>query len=181
MAPQRAHHQTTRLYTLFTSPASPPMEALLQSGALLGGGRLDLPRSILDVKEAEALGDVVCRECLHQVALVGKHQQRHRRELILPQDLVQLEACLVHAFAVRGVHNVDERLGVLVIVAPVWANRLLPTNVPHIELEAVVHDGLDVEALRGGGGGDVLFAKPAENCRLTSIIQAEDQDTSLAI
>ena len=33
-------------------------------------------------------------------------------------------------------------------IAPVWANGLLATDIPHIQLEALMHQGLDVETLQ---------------------------------
>jgi hypothetical protein len=42
-----------------------------------------------------------------------------------------------------------------------------------------VKDALDVEALRRGGGGDVLVAQLAKDGGLPRVVQAEDQDARL--
>lgn len=41
------------------------------------------------------------------------------------------------------------------VMPPKRTNLVLTTNIPHIELDILVRDGLDVEA-DGGNGGDVL-------------------------
>jgi hypothetical protein len=40
-------------------------------------------------------------------------------------------------------------------VAPEWSNLVLPTYVPHVELDVLICYCFDVEA-DGGDGGDVL-------------------------
>ena len=44
-----------------------------------------------------------------------------------------------------------QRVGLVEVVPPVRADGLLPADVPHVQLEAVVHQRLDVEALYVSG------------------------------
>jgi len=44
-----------------------------------------------------------------------------------------------------------------------------------------VHQGLDVEALGGGDGGDVLLRQLLEYGGLTGVVKAKDEDASLAL
>ena len=72
-----------------------------------------------------------------------------------------------------------DRVGVGVVVLPVGPDVLLAADVPHVELEATVLHRLDVEALRRGGGRDVLVAQLAKDGGLPRVVQAEDQDARL--
>jgi hypothetical protein len=62
---------------------------------------------------------------------------------------------LVDSCAVVGVDDEYEALGTGEVVAPEWSNLVLPTYVPHVELDVLICYCFDVEA-DGGDGGDVL-------------------------
>jgi hypothetical protein len=68
------------------------------------------------------------------------------------------EPGLLHAPPVRGVDDVDKTVGLVEIVPPVGADGLLPSNVPHIELEGIVLQRFDVEPLGRHDVADVLLA-----------------------
>ena len=102
-------------------------------------------------------------------------------QLLLAQDLVQLESGLVYSLAVRGVHDVNQRLRVLVVVAPVRPDGFLPADVPHVELEPRVQHGLDVEPLRRGGGRDVLVRQLTQDGGLAGVIETQNQDACLVV
>ena len=57
-------------------------------------------------------------------------------------DLAELDARLLHPPAVGRVDHVDERIGLVKVVAPVRPDRLLPANVPHVQLEVAVRQRL---------------------------------------
>lgn len=77
---------------------------------------------------------------------------------------------LVHAPPVRTVDNVNECVGLVEIVTPVRPNRLLPSDIPNVQLEVLVHEALDVEALerrreeggRGEGGTTISLVSSCE-------------------
>ena len=60
-----------------------------------------------------------------------------------------------------GVDDVDEGVSVGEVVAPVLAQGLLAADGPDVEVELVIREVLDVEALRGRDGGDVLGERRA--------------------
>ena len=64
------------------------------------------------------------------------------------------------------------RLCVCVRVCVCVCVFVLTANVPHVELEAVVHERLDVEALRRHDVADVLLAQLLEDRRLAGVVQA---------
>ena len=74
---------------------------------------------------------------------------------------------------VRRVNHIDQRVRLVEVVPPVRSDALLAPDVPHIELEPLALDGLDVEALGGGDGGDVFTGEALQDGRLPSIIQTK--------
>lgn len=73
------------------------------------------------------------------------------------QQFLEFFSGFLDPLGVGRVDNVDKCVGVCEIVAPVLPKRLLSSDVPNVELELVVREVLDVEALRGRDGGDVLI------------------------
>ena len=62
---------------------------------------------------------------------------------------------LAHTVAIVGVHDENDTLGVLVIVAPQRADLVLASDVPNGERDILVLDSLHVEANRWYGGDDL--------------------------
>jgi hypothetical protein len=82
------------------------------------------------------------------------------REFFLPEQRLEFLAGLADAFGVSGVDDVDEGVSVGEVVGPVLPEGPLPTDIPDIEPELVMGEVLDVEALGGGDGADVLSGGP---------------------
>ena len=59
---------------------------------------------------------------------------------------MQLLLRLVYPLAILTVHNEHETLGAGVVVPPQWPDLVLPSYVPHVELDILVRDSLHVEA-----------------------------------
>lgn len=81
-----------------------------------------------------------------KILLVGKDQEDSVAELVLVEHALQLLAGLDDTVAIVGVDDEDDALGVLEVVSPQGADLVLPTDIPHGELDVAVLDGLDVEA-----------------------------------
>ena len=64
--------------------------------------------------------------------------------------------CFIKPLGVGAVNHIDEYVSVVKVVPPVGPDFPLTPDVPHVELEALALNTLDVEALGGGDGGDVL-------------------------
>ena len=99
---------------------------------------MDGPCSVLNLHEGQAVHDLLSFEGELQVLLVGKHQQRHVLEVVLAQKALELLNALLQSHLVGGVNHIDETVSVLIVVLPVGADSLLTTNVPNIQLEAVL-------------------------------------------
>ncbi len=110
---------------LFVHCLDDPLESFFE--AFFGFARAgeDGPLSVGDVSEAELIDDVFGVEGELQIALVGEDEQRDASELLVLEEVDQLRAGLEQSAVVRRVDDVDERLGVLEVVAPVLAEDLL--------------------------------------------------------
>ena len=86
---------------------------------------------------------------------------------------LQLLLCLFKSLGVSRINHIDEYVRVVEVVPPVGPDLPLPPDVPHVELEPLALDGLDVEALGGGDGGDVFTGEALQDGRLPSIIQTK--------
>jgi len=56
---------------------------------------------------------------------------------------------LIHTPPVSAVNNVNKRVRLIKVVAPVRPNGLLSADIPNVQLEVFVHEALDVETLSG--------------------------------
>ena len=99
------------------------------------------------------------RHGVHEVLLVGEDEHGHGGELLLLEELSELDARLLDAAAVRRVDHIHQRVGLVKVVPPVRADRLLAANVPHVQFELVLHQRLDIEALGGRDRLDVLLVR----------------------
>ena len=82
---------------------------------------------------------------------VGKDQQESIAQLVFVQHPLQLLTCLNNTISIIAVDDEDDTLSVLEVVSPQRSNLVLPTNVPHCELNVLVFDSFDVEACWEGG------------------------------
>ena len=80
-----------------------------------------------------------------QVLLVGEHEEQTVLHLPIAQNPMQLLFCLVYPLPILAVHDEYETLCSSVVVSPQWSNLVLPANVPHVELDILIRDRLDVE------------------------------------
>lgn len=99
------------------------------------------------------------------ILLVGEHQQEGVLHFPIVDDLVQLRAGLLQSRGIAGIHHEDQALGAGVVVSPEGPNLVLAADVPHVELDILIGDALDVEA-DSRDSGDVLVAEFqfVENC-----------------
>ena len=74
--------------------------------------------------------------------------------------------CNVRRSAVKY-HNVS----IVEVILPVWPYLALPTDIPHIELDAVRDDTLDVEALRGRYVRNVFAGERLQQRRFAGIVK----------
>lgn len=81
---------------------------------------------------------------------VGKDQEQGITELVFIQHALKFLTCLDNTISVIGVDHEDDTLGVLEVMPPQRSDLVLPTNVPHGELDVLVFDSLNVESCGKG-------------------------------
>ena len=82
--------------------------------------------------------------------------------------------CFIKSLRVSAVDHIDEYVSVVKVVPPVGPDFSLAPDVPHIELEALALHALDVEALGGCDGRDVLAGQALQYSRLAGIIKTKE-------
>lgn len=92
------------------------------------------------------LGEPDILQTYRQILLVGEDQEDGVPELVLVQHALQFLPGLDNTIAIVAVDDEDDTLGVLEVVSPERSDLVLPTDIPHGELDVLVLDGLDVES-----------------------------------
>jgi len=108
------------------------------------------------------------RDTYGKVLLVGEDEEHGVAKLILVEHALELFSCFDNAISVVGVNNEDDALSVLEVMSPQWSNLVLPTNIPHGELDVLVLDRLNVEAWVASVGGKETRKRGASNRSLGS-------------
>lgn len=117
---------------------SEPVQALVQAIAVGGAARHDEPLAVAHLRQAEFIRDDVRGRRVGQILLVGEDKQHGVGKLLLLHHLVQLLARLGEALGVVAVDDEDDALRVLEVMAPEWADLVLPTDIPHGEVDVFV-------------------------------------------
>ena len=81
-----------------------------------------------------------------QVLLVCEYQQEAILHLTIAKNAVQLLLCLVYPLLILAIDDEDKTLRAGVVVPPQRPNLILPTDIPYVELDVLVCDGLNVES-----------------------------------
>lgn len=176
-----------------------PLETLVETIARRGAGRLDVPGALSQAVEAElvcdfrsvhgvlftgsvrwsvlSLGGSV--DTYRQILLVGKDQEHGVTQLILVQHALKLLTGLDNTVAIVAVDNENDALGVLEVVPPQRADLVLPTNIPHGELDVLVFNGLDVEACGNSQYRLATFEKSAGDAPIVGMVVTISPSLSL--
>merc|ERR1719203_2526977 len=103
------------------------------------GNVLVNPHMLLDVARFKSAADVL---------FVGKNEDGQVEEaVLLLHQLYELCCALLQTPHIRRIHDVNEGIAILEVVAPISADRLLAADVPHVQLHVLVLDALHVESL----------------------------------
>ena len=70
--------------------------------------------------------------------LIGEDEQGNVLQVVFNKEGLKLFGALLETLLIRGVNDVNESISVLEVVLPVGADGALTTNVPHIQLEAIL-------------------------------------------
>lgn len=158
-----------------------PREPFVESIACRSAGRLNVPISISDPGQAELLLDLVWFHCVRQVLLIGEDQNDGVPHFTVVDDAMQLLPGLIYAISIRTVHYKDQSLGAGVVVPPKRTDLVLTTDVPNVELDVLVGDGLHVEADRGNGGNGLSQFEFVQDGRLAGSVKSKHQYSHLLV
>ena len=127
----------------------------------------------------QQLLDLIGRERVRQVALVGKDEQARVAQRVVEHQLVQLLRRLLQPLAVVRVDDKDEALRAGEVVPPQRADAVLTAHVPNAEAPALVLPRLDVEVHRRDRRHVLLRALLAtleleQHRRLSGAVEAGD-------
>merc|ERR1712054_392018 len=156
-----------------------PLHTLLEPNSSFGGGWLDLPVSTFYLHQFHCPGYFLCRHCAHKILLVSEHEDGDPTKGILVQQLVQLFSSLTQSVRVGTVDDINQCVGVLKVVLPVWADGFLPPDVPYIQLEALVQQALDIESLCRHDVVYVLVRKFLQDRSLARVVESQHEDADL--
>lgn len=126
-----------------------PVHSLLDARALHCTARHDAPVPVPELAQPERLRDVGSTLCTRLILLVRKHQKGGIFQLILVQHGRKLVRCCLQALDIGRVDDEDDRRRIRIVASPVWPDARLSAQIPNVEVEFPVCDGLDVESDRG--------------------------------
>mmetsp|Transcript_36565 Transcript_36565/g.63091 ORF Transcript_36565/g.63091 Transcript_36565/m.63091 type:complete len:231 (+) Transcript_36565:297-989(+) len=157
-----------------------PVQTLVQAIACSGARGLDEPAPIVwEGTEPEFVGHLGRGHGVRQVLLVGEDEKWHTLELLFPIHFIKLLLGFSDAVAVVAVHDEDQGVALLVVVAPERPKLVTAADVPNRKaderLHAFVLDSLEVETDGRYGCNDLPHPQFVEHGRLTCSIQANHQ------
>ena len=146
---------------------------------------LNVPSSVLNLRELEILHNFSSFESKIQVLFVGEHKERLTRELLLVHKIIEFLYVLLESLLIGGVDDKDDTIDIIVVVLPVGSNGLLTSNIPHVKLEITLlldvldqntYHRLDVEALSGLDSTQILLRHGLEDSSLSRVIKTQNND-----
>mmetsp|Transcript_12587 Transcript_12587/g.22318 ORF Transcript_12587/g.22318 Transcript_12587/m.22318 type:complete len:218 (+) Transcript_12587:382-1035(+) len=165
-----------------TNHLNQPLHAVLEVLTRLRRAPLDVPRPRpRQLVEVEPVSDLLGLHGVHQVLLVREQKHRHVLQLLLLHQLAELDASLLNTPPVSTVNHVHQGIGLVVVVPPVRADGLLPSDVPHVQFELVLHQRLNVEALSRRDVLDVLITQLLEDGGLAGVVESEHEHAGLVV
>lgn len=68
------------------------------------------------------------------------------------QQFLKFLSCLLDPLRIGRIYDIDQGIGVREVIPPILSQRLLSSDVPHVEFEPIMGKVLDIEALSGCDG-----------------------------
>mmetsp|Transcript_94757 Transcript_94757/g.306422 ORF Transcript_94757/g.306422 Transcript_94757/m.306422 type:complete len:260 (+) Transcript_94757:290-1069(+) len=165
-----------------------PVQTLVQAIACSGARGLDEPApTFREGAEPEFVGHLGRGHGVRQVLLVGENEKWHTHEelplLPLPKHFIKLVLDFSGADSVVAVHDEDQGVAFIVVLAPKRPHPVTAADVPNREADQRVHafvlDNLDVETDGRYSLDDLPDPQLVEHGRLTCSIQANHQRLGL--
>lgn len=97
-----------------------------------------MPGTIGDTCQIQSLEHFISLKGQVEVLFVGEDEKWQLGKLLFFHELFKLLDAFVDSFLVGRVNDKDDAVGAVVVVLPVGSDCLLTTDVPHVQLEAVL-------------------------------------------
>lgn len=159
-----------------------PVQTLVQASSSAGTSALNEPfLGGRQVDQTEPFNQLRAGHGSWQVLLVGVHHDDSVFQLFVVGQSLERLCVLLDTVSVSTVHHVDEGLGSVEVVAPEGSELGLATDVPAIEFDVFVLEGLHVEADRGDRVDHLVELQLVENCSLARGVQAQHQHADFLV
>ena len=158
-----------------------PVKALVKSVTSLGYSWLNEPSSASDGVETQLVSQLWDSHGTWQILLIGEYEKDGILELILSEHLVELFFGYLDSLPIVGVDDVDESLGIVIVVSPEESDLILTTYVPHIKADVLVLNCLDVEANSWDRCHHLAKLQLVQDCGLTCCIETNHQNAHLLL
>ena len=116
-----------------------------------------MPGPVADLEELESVDDLFSFKGKLQILFVGEDEERNVLQGFFGQKLLELLLAFSESVLVGRVDDVDEGIVIFNVVLPVSPDSSLTADIPDIELETILRESLDVEALGGHNGAHIFF------------------------
>lgn len=155
MEESRSTFIVSQIHRLFlTQSIREPVKAFIESIASGGTCCLHVPLAVTDGVESKAFSDFVDTHSIGQILFVGKDEKNGVAEFIFCEHAVQFltgavllsSSGIVNTFAIIGINDKDDTLGVLVVVPPERTDLVLTSDIPNGETDVLVLNRLDIES-----------------------------------
>ena len=99
---------------------------------------MDIPGAVADIGELEFFHNLVGVKGELQILFVSVNQHWYVLQVFLLEEGDQLICALLKSDIVGRINDVNEAVGVLVVVFPVRADLALTADIPNIQLETIL-------------------------------------------
>jgi len=163
----------------FAERVAQPFETFVETVTRSSAGGLNVPGPLSETVQTKLVGDFSRVHGIWKILFVGKNQEQGIAQLILVEHSLELLTCLNNTISVIRVDHEDDTLGILEVMPPQRSDLVLPTNVPHCELDVLVLDSLDVEADSGNRGDNLTKLELVQNGGFSGSVKTDHQNSHL--
>ena len=125
-------YTTWALHSSRTKSSRQPVQTFVEAISSGSHCRLNEPLPMSQLLQFKILHNFCRCHGIGQILFVGKNQQHRIFECLFLQHLVQFLLSFLDSVTVRTVHDINQRIGVLEVISPKFADPVLPTYIPNL-------------------------------------------------
>ena len=142
---------------------------------------LDKPLSLAEVTQLEDFLEFGGSDGVGEILFVGVDEESSVLEVVVAEGVFKFSSSFLDTGAVGAVDNINNTIGVLVVVTPERTEASLTTDVKTLELEVLVFDGVDVETDCGDCGLGFAKLELTQTSRFPSRIKTDHHYTDVTL